>query len=287
MSFTIADTAAGLMFSGWLHNFSAWLPDYLRPQANPSSAAHHTTPEPMAPSIQSLQEVLAGTDEATATLMLQLAIEDVQSDDTTFPYENDFLCAKAEWERELKRFRDTRPKNALLVQPPLPPAVAFQCAGCEERFGSDDCLDVPCGHHYCDGCLNGLFRVAMTDAQAYPPRCCRQTIPLEDVQRYLNKELATQFAAKKPELDDPKPTYCNVPTCSTYIGEAQKEANVACCPSCKAKTCLLCKQADHEGDCAGDEATEATKQLAKSQGWQRCPQCKGIVELMFGCNHMT
>jgi hypothetical protein len=183
-----------------------------------------------------LQQVLADTDEATAALMLQLQIEDSQSaaDTINVPFEADFLNAKASWARELRHLQSHRRPNALLQQPapvttpaptpPPPPVRLFDCNGaCAGSYPAERCVRSPCGDHYCHSCLDDLFRLAMADQSAYPPRCCRQPIPFEGVRNILSSELAEEFAAKKPELDDPKPTYCYVPTCSTYIGKDNKD----------------------------------------------------------------
>ena len=249
---------------------------------------------------QPLQEVLADTDEATATLILQLQIEDSQSNDhaTLFPYEPDFRRAQASHGHELRRFQTQRPPNALRQQPtaaPVPEPVQapprvlrYSCNGaCVESYTADGCIQGPCGDHYCHGCVNELFSLAIKDKSAYPPRCCRQIIPFEDVKDVLAPTLAKEFASKKPELDDPKPVYCHVPTCSTYVGEGDKQYNVGICPGCKKETCVLCKNANHSGDCEGNKALDETKKLADSQGWKQCPGCGRIVELGVGCNHMT
>ena len=273
----------------------------------------------MALPIESWEQVLGNADEDTAALILKLASEDAESavNHTATAADADFQYARSLWSQELKEYQEIRdpgtatdgvdavdisddipetlyatPATTRYATPATAPEagtgiVRFQCVICEDQFGADDCCQVPCEHYYCDSCLNDLFRVAMTDEQAYPPRCCRTTVPFEDVQHFLDRKLATQFAAKKPELDDKKPTYCHVPTCSAYIGEAFKDLYVAVCPSCTTKTCLLCHQAEHEGDCAEDEAVEETLKLAESEGWQRCPGCERIVELHIGCNHMT
>ena len=67
--------------------------------------------------------------------------------------------------------------------------VLFSCVVCQDKCTADDCLRAPCLHYYCDDCLNDLFRVAMKDEQAYPPRCCKQIFNFEDVQRYFNPDL--------------------------------------------------------------------------------------------------
>lgn len=261
----------------------------------------------MAVAIESWEQVLANTDEDTAALILKLEIEDAEDDtansSATSPGD-DFSCAKALWSRELKAYQAIRTPLPLerttqvTEQESLPAAtqaphnphaavLTFDCIICQDRVDADGSWQVPCGHYYCDGCLNEMFRVAMTDEQAYPPRCCRQTVVFENVQHVLNRKLADEFAAKKEELDDSKPTYCHVPTCSTYIGQDTKDGGTAVCSKCGDKTCILCKQGVHEGDCETDEAIQETMRLAESQGWKRCPQCERIVELRIGCNHMT
>lgn len=250
----------------------------------------------MAVAIDTMRDVLADTDEATAALILRLQIEDADTNTSSdpVPYTRDFLCAKAQWSRDLKLFQSRRRPNALLEQPallspPTPaPVVLFDCNGaCGEQFTANGCWRTPCGHYYCDGCLNNLFGLAMGDKTAYPPRCCRQAIDFDDVRHLLDQQLAEDFATKKPELDDPTPTYCYIATCSAYIRESNKNEQVATCPQCEAKTCILCKDAQHEGDCADDKAIEDTKKLAAKEGWKQCPRCESIVELTHGCNHMT
>ena len=233
----------------------------------------------MAVAIESWEQVLGNTDEETAALILKLEIGDAEEESATTSagatVSDDFICAKALWSRELKAYQAIRTPGNPSQQPIEAPgtAVLFDCIICQDRFDADHSYPVPCGHHYCDGCINDLFRVAMSDEQAYPPRCCRQTVPFEDVEPFLNRDLADQFAAKKEELDDSKPTYCYVPTCSTYIGQGFKEGDVATCPSCEAQTCIPCKHVVHSGDCEDDKAMEETMKLAGSQGWKRCPQC--------------
>lgn len=236
-------------------------------------------------------------DEAnnTARVVLQLQLEDINSTASTADQTlltdlqlSDFETSLSLYETDLKQYGRTRDFAAEDIEPkPEGRVVLFLCIICEDNFDADHCTQVPCQHYYCDGCLNDLFRVAMTNEQAYPPRCCKTTVPFEDVSHVLSNELADEFGAKKEELDDTKRTYCYVPTCSTYIGEEHKEENVATCPVCSAKTCILCKQAQHDGDCANDNEMAATMRLAESEGWQKCPQCERMVELHTGCNHMT
>lgn len=112
-------------------------------------------------------------------------------------------------------------------------------------------------------------------------------MPFDDVKLFLDAELAQEFEGKKEELDEKQPTYCHVPTCSTYLGQATKEGTKATCPTCGLETCVLCKQTRHDGDCKEDGSLQQTEELAREQGWQRCIDCRRYVELNHGCNHMT
>ena len=199
-----------------------------------------------------------------------------------------FQQISARWKQVLGFFQPPTPQQPRLQQAPPRSIVLLECNGaCGERYGADRLIRTPCNHHYCRPCLHQLFRLALTDTSAYPPRCCRQTIPFDRIMHHLSSDLVKDFAAKKPELDDPSPTYCHVPTCSAYIGDDNKQANIATCPSCRTRTCILCKAAQHAGDCRNDESMQATRQLARNQGWQQCPICRRIVQLTIGCNHMT
>ncbi|KAG9701962.1 hypothetical protein KCU69_g6993, partial [Aureobasidium melanogenum] len=60
------------------------------------------------------------------------------------------------------------------------------------------------------------------------------------------------------------------------------------CPRCKTKVCTLCNNKLHTtGECPKDPETKRLVDLAREKGWQRCYNCKAMVELKEGCNHMT
>ncbi|KAG9693863.1 hypothetical protein KCU95_g6185, partial [Aureobasidium melanogenum] len=161
------------------------------------------------------------------------------------------------------------------------------CVACTEEFPWFDILEVPCGHHYCVGCLSVLFEDSMVDETMYPPRCCRQTIPLDDAKPLLHPKLVRNFEQKSIELDTKDRTYCFDPRCSTFIPTDHIANDVAGCPDCGKRTCGICKAAAHRGDCPRDEALQQFLQAADNQGWQRCYVCRRVVDLRSGCNHIT
>ncbi|KAF7187342.1 putative E3 ubiquitin-protein ligase ARI8 [Pseudocercospora fuligena] len=145
-----------------------------------------------------------------------------------------------------------------------------------------------CDHVYCDDCLEQLFRHSMADPQLYPPRCCRILIPISDVNHLLSSQLSQEFTNKTEELQDRTPQYCHRPECSAYLPDWCRDDGKGICPSCLEDTCLKCKGASHEDPiCPEDEETKMVLEEAKKAGWKQCKECDRMIELTFGCWHMT
>lgn len=53
--------------------------------------------------------------------------------------------------------------------------------------------------------------------------------------------------------------------------------------------CTLCKREDHPDyiPCQTDLESAIVLALGQTEGWQRCPGCHRLVELLHGCYHMT
>lgn len=163
-----------------------------------------------------------------------------------------------------------------------------ECCVCSDRKPFYDVLKMPCGDEYCVGCISELFERAMTDETLYPPKCCRQVIPLQSIRPFLTPGLAAAFAEKSIEFDTTDRTYCWVSSCSSFIPQTRiAGGNIATCSRCSMTTCSDCKARAHWGDCPNDTATQQLLTAAAALGWQRCYQCHGVVELNHGCNHIT
>ncbi|RMJ22115.1 IBR finger domain protein [Aspergillus sp. HF37] len=168
-----------------------------------------------------------------------------------------------------------------------PPVRTVVCEVCTEAQLFFDVSKLVCGHDYCGGCLRDLFTACLTDESLFPPRCCRQLIPLASVRGFIPEDLAVSFQGREVELTTPNRTYCSAPTCSTFIPPAQINGDRAACPACRAVTCTICKWAAHTGDCPQDTALQQLQTTAETNGWQRCFSCRRFVELDIGCNHIT
>lgn len=162
------------------------------------------------------------------------------------------------------------------------------CEACCNVKSTEDVGRAPCGHEYCRDCLRNLVETAITDESFFPPRCCHQPIPFEAIHKLLTFELAQAFINKKAEFDTQNRTYCSVQTCSAFIGSGNIADNVGTCQECNSTTCILCKAAAHDrGECPNDPTLQQVLDMVKKNGWQRCNSCSSVVELHYGCNHIT
>lgn len=161
-----------------------------------------------------------------------------------------------------------------------------KCTACDTARAFSDIFQAPCGHHYCQECLHTLFELSTTDETLFPPRCCRQQISLTSVKLYLNSKLIHAFEQKSIEFRTSDRTYCSQPACSSFIASDNITGERATCTVCGTSTCTICKCNSHNGDCPEDIATQQVLETAREQGWQRCYNCRRLVELDVGCNHM-
>ncbi|KJZ78186.1 hypothetical protein HIM_02224 [Hirsutella minnesotensis 3608] len=161
------------------------------------------------------------------------------------------------------------------------------CASCAERHEVTNLASLPCSHEYCTGCLETLIELSTVDESLFPPRCCKQPIPVNEFSHILGPTLVGQFKAKEIEFGTPNRTYCHQPKCSTFVPSQFVRGDVAICPACQSKTCVLCKGAAHDKECPQDEASQEVLRIAQKNGWQRCKNCHRMVELDYGCNHIS
>ncbi|KAK3113654.1 hypothetical protein LTR53_008836, partial [Teratosphaeriaceae sp. CCFEE 6253] len=164
----------------------------------------------------------------------------------------------------------------------------LRCVGCYENTRPGAYLRAPCNHVYCTDCLSQLFERSMAEETLFPPRCCMQAILLTEAEDVLQPAVAEEFASRFVELSTAHRTYCFEPTCATFIPPDAIRGDVAVCPTCVRITCAMRKQASHAGrDCPRDEALQQLLETAQEEGWRRCGNCSRVIELNYGCNHIT
>lgn len=246
----------------------------------------------MAATLAALDEL----DEATVGLVISLQLQDLDAIRGENFHTSDPTTATRMYADELLQYQAVRRLEGeetnlaeTIATAASGRAETVTCVSCEDRLQLEDGWQAPCSHYYCTGCLEQLHRASMTDEALYPPRCCRQPMPWESARTKINDRLAIAFDLKKQELDVPvgQRTYCSDADCSRFIGPAHIANDLATCSTCRKTTCTMCKAPSHTGDCPADDALQQTLQLAEERGWQRCGHCKSVVDLTFGCYHIT
>lgn len=160
------------------------------------------------------------------------------------------------------------------------------CVSCHEV---KEIIEVPCEHPYCRDCVRHLYTDAPVDETLFPPRCCRQPIPVSLVRHFLGSRITAKFERKAIEYGTLNRTYCSDASCATFIEPSHVLNSTGTCsrPGCERQTCTMCKRAAHAGSCPPGNPFEETIRLAQEFGWQRCQRCRTMVELGIGCNHIT
>jgi hypothetical protein len=165
-----------------------------------------------------------------------------------------------------------------------------QCVICRDNTPSQDAIKVPCGHFYDRECAVDLFQAAMKDETLFPPKCCRQSIPLDSVMEHLPVDFWRRFVQREREYLTSDRLYCPNKACSNFLGSAtplELRGSVTC-DLCLTVACSACKDIDHAWyePCQTDATARQVLELAKEEGWQRCPGCRHIIQLDTGCYHM-
>lgn len=170
---------------------------------------------------------------------------------------------------------------------PRAPALGVLCVSCLERVDSA-LFTGPCGHDFCRGCTRQMFLGAVKDEELYPPRCCGHTIPPGIAMRVLNYEELRAFSERAIEYSSKDRIYCADPTCSRFLPSFRIQGEHGTCRECHQQTHLPCRSLAHPGiDCPMDHALHEVLAMADSEDWRRCSNCRTMVELQHGCNHIT
>ncbi|KAI0834636.1 hypothetical protein F5Y06DRAFT_306679 [Hypoxylon sp. FL0890] len=167
------------------------------------------------------------------------------------------------------------------------PRKTRHCEACRDEKHFAELARAPCQHEYCGACLTRIFQNATNDESLFPPRCCKQTIPLTESLVFLEANIVQEFRQKALEYSTPRRTYCHSNECNKFIPPTNYANDIATCDQCGSQTCMLCKGASHINDCPNDEQLQQVLRLGQEQLWQRCQNCWALVELNVGCNHMT
>ena len=168
-----------------------------------------------------------------------------------------------------------------------------ECTSCFDDIPNKNAVSLSCRHSYCRGCFSQLIATTIKAESTFPPNCCLQEIPRKTMITHLAREDMTRFDEKALEyaVAVANRYYCASPECAKWIDvrRARGSDNSLECPHCGYSLCTMCRGAAHgtKQDCPGDFGLDATLKQAERAGWQRCYNCRAVVELNTGCRHIT
>ncbi|KAI6134825.1 hypothetical protein EDD17DRAFT_1548966 [Pisolithus thermaeus] len=193
------------------------------------------------------------------------------------------------------------------------PVVASRTATSSNRLNYGFRLPCPEEHAYCQPCLAHYIMSKLVPDENYngvletivfPITCpgCYQGASEEGISdevagRILSEKDMTLWHAQKL-YESMEKHYCPNPRCSALVQvEEDPDEPMAVCPRCRETICVPCKVLWHH-DLTCEEFQDLPENerspddqsvflLAKAKNWRRCPTCSRLVELTFGCNHIT
>ncbi|KAI9044865.1 uncharacterized protein KD926_011038 [Aspergillus affinis] len=169
-----------------------------------------------------------------------------------------------------------------------PSHARIPCVSCLEFFDRAELFMNPCGECLCHDCTRELFLGSIRDEELYPPRCCGRIITPETALLVLDYRELYQFSQRAIEYSAKDRVYCAEPTCSKFIPPGAIVADYGTCLGCHRRTHLPCRSLEHPSvDCPMDQSLQDVLALAETEDWRRCSNCRAMVELKHGCNHIT
>lgn len=168
-----------------------------------------------------------------------------------------------------------------------------ECTSCFDDVPSKRAVLLSCRHSYCSECFSQLISTAIKSESTFPPKCCLQEIPRKTILAHLSVREMAHFDEKALEyaVAVANRYYCPSPECAKWIDVRRAHGSDGSleCPHCRIAVCTMCRGVAHgkNQDCPHDFGLDATLKQAERAGWQRCYNCRAVVELNTGCRHIT
>lgn len=161
------------------------------------------------------------------------------------------------------------------------------CISCDDKNDAN-LFAAPCKHGYCDECLASYVKSALEPDGNFPPGCCNLPITLQSARPHLHYDWVKSYEERYAEINAACSLLCARPGCCVVIPQEKIVEGLGHCTACNNYTCTRCRlQKYRDKLCPTDAEQEDLLKLAKEKGWCRCYRCNNMIELNFGCNHMT
>ncbi|KAF3941353.1 hypothetical protein ABW19_dt0204402 [Dactylella cylindrospora] len=177
-----------------------------------------------------------------------------------------------------------------------PGTTKRECASCMELFNVLDVITLECDHKFCEECLRIMVMTASQQEATMPPSCCKMSVRPNVIKKVLKtQEDRVAFSRKVIEYDTSidKRLFCPKKKCGAFIPyhplKDKHHPLVGHCQKCGTRACRICKGKAHKyaEDCPQDMDLNAVLELSSTKGWRRCYRCRAMIELNYGCTHMT
>lgn len=176
---------------------------------------------------------------------------------------------------------------------------------CEEKLSSM-MFTIKCSHKFCSHCLKTYVEGKLQSTQV-PIRCpqlnCKYRISAVECRSFLpvlSLESLERALLEANVLDSNK-IYCPYPSCSVLLdpheclptrasSSSQSDNSCVECPVCQRFVCVDCGVPWHSSMTCDEYQSRSDlsrHHLAENKRWKRCQQCRMMIELAHGCDHMT
>lgn len=187
------------------------------------------------------------------------------------------------------------------------------CVICYEGITVDKMFSVDgCFHRFCCSCMKQHVEVKLLEGKTAncPSEGCKSEVKMECCAKFLDSKLVNVMIQRMKEstISVTDKVYCPYPKCSELMVKAQvleytkqffvgaDQAPARKCMKCGQLFCTHCKVPWHYnvtctefGKSKGyqNAGDGMLKSLAQSKRWRQCIKCNNMVELVWGCYHIT
>ncbi|ESQ37473.1 hypothetical protein EUTSA_v10002469mg [Eutrema salsugineum] len=187
------------------------------------------------------------------------------------------------------------------------------CVICYEGITVDKMFSVDgCFHRFCFSCMKQHVEVKLLGGQtaSCPSDGCKSEVKMECCAKFLDPKLLEVMIQRKKEgsISVSDKVYCPYPKCSELMAKAEvleytkqyfvraEQSGARKCMKCRQFFCMQCKVPWHYNITCDEFSRSKTyqnagdgmlKSLAQSKRWRACVKCNNMVELVWGCYHIT